>query len=117
MLRGMTARIVLGVSALLWIPYGIYCFVRPESLADAAGVSFSSPTGATDLRATYGGLTAAVGALAALGALSPSWTRQALLTLGTVCAGFGVARVAAVVLDGGLSAYTVQALVLEFVTL
>jgi hypothetical protein len=112
----MAARIFLGASALLWIPYGIYCFFRPEALAEAAGVSFGTPTGSTEIRATYGGLTLALGALAALGALSPSWTRHALVTLGVACAGFGLARVAGVVIDGGPTAYTVQALVLEFVT-
>jgi hypothetical protein len=112
----LAARIFLGASALLWIPYGIYCFLRPEALAEAAGVSFGTPTGATEIRATYGGLTFALGAFAALGALSPAWTRQALLTLGVACAGFGLARAAGVVIDGGATAYTVQALVLEFVT-
>jgi hypothetical protein len=112
----MAARIFLGASALLWIPYGLYCFFRPEALAEAAGVSFGTPTGATEIRATYGGLTFALGALAALGALSPAWTRQALLTLGVACAGFGLARLAGVALDGGTTAYTVQALALEFVT-
>jgi hypothetical protein len=96
----MAARIFLGASALLWIPYGIYCFLRPEALAEAAGVSFGTPTGSTEIRATYGGLTLALGALAALGALSPSWTRHALVTLGVACAGFGLARVAGVVTDG-----------------
>ena len=112
----MAARIFLGASALLWIPYGVYCFLRPESLAEAAGVSFGTPTGATEIRATYGGLTFALGAVAALGAFAPAWTRQALVTLGAACAGFGVARAAGVLLDGGTTAYTVQALVLEFVT-
>lgn len=112
----MAARIFLGASALLWIPYGIYCFLRPEALAEAAGVSFGTPTGSTEIRATYGGLTFALGALAALGALSPAWTRQALLTLGVACAGFGLARIAGVAMDGGTTAYTVQALLLEFVS-
>jgi hypothetical protein len=112
----VAARIFLGASALLWIPYGVYCFFRPEALAEAAGVGFTTPTGATEIRATYGGLTFALGAVAALGALVPAWTRQALVTLGAACAGFGVARVAGVLLDGELTAYTVQALVLEFVT-
>lgn len=113
----MATRIFLGISALLWLPYGIYCFVQPGFLAEAAGVSFTSPTGATDLRASYGGLTAALGALALVGALSPAWSRHALVTLGTACAGFGVARLAGAALDGGVGAYTVQALLLEFVTL
>jgi hypothetical protein len=112
----MAARIFLGASALLWIPYGVYCFFRPEALAEAAGVSFGTPTGSTEIRATYGGLTFALGALAALGALSTAWTRQALVTLGVACAGFGFARVAGVVMDGGATAYTVQALVVEFVS-
>jgi hypothetical protein len=86
-------------------------------VAEAAGVAFTSPTGATDLRATYGGLTAALGALALLGALAPGWARQALVTLGTACAGLGIARLAGAALDGGVGAYTVQALVLELATL
>jgi len=113
----VAARIFLGVSALIWLPYGIYCFVQPGFLAEAAGITFTSPTGATDLRATYGGVTAALGALALTGTLSPAWTRQALVTLGIVCAGFGSARLAGAALDGGVGAYTVQALLLEFVTL
>jgi len=113
----MATRIFLGLTALLWIPYGLYCFFQPGALADAAGVAFTSPTGATDLRATYGGLTAALGTLALLGALRSDWARHALVTLGTACAGFGVARLLGTALDGGVGAYTIQALLLEFVTL
>jgi len=32
----MTARIFLGLSALLWLPCGIYCFFQLGALADAA---------------------------------------------------------------------------------
>jgi hypothetical protein len=113
----MATRIFLGLSALLWLPYGIYCFFQPGSLAGAAGVAFTSPTGATELRATYGGLTVAIGGIALLGALRSDWARYALVTLGTVCAGFGVARLLGSALDGGVGAYTTQALLLEFVTL
>ena len=113
----MATRIFLGLTALLWLPYGIYCFFQPGALVDAAGVAFMSPTGATELRATYGGLTAALGALALVGAMSSAWTRHALVTLGTACAGFGIARLLGTALDGGVGAYTVQALLLEFGTL
>ena len=113
----MAARIFLSLSALIWLPYGLYCFASPGALAEMFGVAASTPTGATDLRATYGGLTTALGVLALLGAVSAEWRRHALVTLGTACAGFGVARLGGVALDGGLTAYTVQALVLEFVTL
>ena len=113
----MATRIFLGLSALLWLPYGIYCFFQPGSLADAAGVAFTSPTGATDLRATYGGFTAALGGLALLGALRSAWARHALVALGTASAGFGIARLLGAALDGGVGAYTAQALVFEFGTL
>jgi hypothetical protein len=113
----MATRIFLGLSALLWLPYGIYCFFQPGSLAGAAGVAFTTPTGATELRATYGGLTVAIGGIALLGALRSDWARYALVTLGTACAGFGVARLLGAALDGGVGAYTTQALLLEFVTL
>ena len=113
----MATRIFLGLSALIWLPYGIYCFFEPGALADAAGVAFTSPIGATDLRATYGGLTAALGGLALLGALSSAFSRHALVTLGTACAGFGIARLLGTALDGGVGPYTTQALLLEFVTL
>jgi hypothetical protein len=51
----MNARIFLGLSALLWLPYGIYCVFQVGALADAAGVAIASPTGATGLRAASGG--------------------------------------------------------------
>ena len=54
----MATRIFLLLSALLWLPYGIYCWLHPSYLAEAAGVVFQ---GSTELRAMYGGLQAALG--------------------------------------------------------
>jgi hypothetical protein len=84
-LRGepMAARIFLGLSALIWLPYGLLCFFQPAGLAESAGVTFTNATGATELRAMYGGLQAAIGA-GLDGGLS-SYTGMALvLELGTV---------------------------------
>ncbi len=33
----LAIRLFLGFSALLWLPYGIYCFLQPNSLTEAAG--------------------------------------------------------------------------------
>src|SRR5512134_944627 len=112
----MATRIFLALSALLWLPYGIYCFAAPASLAEAAGVAFQSPTGSTELRAMYGGLQAAIGLLAALGALQPGWRRPALGALGFLTAGLGAARLAGLALDGGFSSYTGTALAFESVS-
>jgi hypothetical protein len=81
----MAARIFLGLSALIWLPYGLYCLFQPGALAESAGVAFTSATGATELRATHGGLQAAIGAVALAGALRPALSRSALvLEVGTV---------------------------------
>jgi hypothetical protein len=112
----VAARIFLGLSALIWIGFGLYGFFQPGFFADAAGVTFTTPTGATDMRATYGGLATAIGALALTGLLRPDFTRHALLVLAAVGAGLGGARLIGVGLDGDLTAWTVQALVFELGT-
>lgn len=110
----MATRIFLILSALLWLPYGIYCFLDPGSLAGAAGVSFQSPTGSTELRAMYGGLQAALGALAGLAAFRPALLRPALLAIAFLTAGLGTARLLGSALDGDLSSYTAMGLGFEF---
>jgi hypothetical protein len=110
----MATRIFLALSALLWLPYGVYCFAQPGSLAEAAGVAFQSPTGSTELRAMYGGLQIAIGALAGLAALRSALARSALLAIAFLTAGLGSARLLGVALDGGLSSYTAMGLGFEF---
>lgn len=112
----MAARIVLWLSALIWLPYGLYCLVRPGSLEAAAGVVFTTATGSTELRAMYGGLQAAIGLLALAGALRPALRQTALLTLGLLCAGLGSARLLGTALDGGVSSYTATGLAFELTT-
>ena len=110
----MATQIFLLLSALLWLPYGIYCWLHPSYLAEAAGVAFQSPTGSTELRAMYGGVQAALGVLAALGALRPCWVRPALAAIAFATTGLGSARLFGTLLDGGLSSYTAMALGFEF---
>jgi hypothetical protein len=113
----VATRIFLGLSALLWLPYGIYCFFQPGFLSDTAGVAATSPTGNAELRAMYGGLQAALGGLALAGALRPALARPALLTLACVGGGLGVARLLGAGLDGAWSSYTAMGLLLEWTTL
>ena len=106
--------VFLALSALVWLPYGLWCLARPEILADFAGVAATTPTAVAEIRAMYGGLQAAIGALAVLALVRPDRRRGVVLTLGVLTAGLGVARLLAVVLGAGLSSYTVGALVIEF---
>ncbi len=112
----MGARVFLALSTLLWLPYGVWCFFAPGYLAGSAGVSFLSPTGSTELRAMYGGLQAAIGALALAGSLRAPLLRPALLSLGFLASGLALARLGGVALDGGLSSYTALGLFFEITT-
>lgn len=109
----MLMRSIAGVLGAMWVAYGLWCFVDPAMLRDAAGISFTSTTGSVDLRATYGGLTIAVGALLLAGALRPALTRQVLVTYAVLCAGVGTARLAGALLDAEWSAYTAIAIGFE----
>ena len=107
------ARVFLGLSALLWLPYGIFCFLSPDFLAGSAGVTSASPTGHTELRAMYGGLQAAIGTLAGAAVVRPGLVRPALVLLLFLCAGLAAARLGGTVIDGGTSTYTGVALAFE----
>jgi hypothetical protein len=112
----MAVRIFLGLSAAMWLSYGLYCLAQPGFLGEAAGVSFTTPTGSTELRAMYGGLQAGLGLLLLAGVLRARMAPTALVTLAFLGAGLGVARLLGVFVDGGFSAYTGAALALEFGT-
>jgi hypothetical protein len=108
------SRWFLGVSAVVWTPYGLYCMWRPESLRAAAGIAVESATGATELRAMYGGLQIAIGALALLGFARPASARGTIVALAFLCTGLGSARLLGVAVDGGVTAYTTVALIFEW---
>jgi hypothetical protein len=110
----MATRIFLGLSALVWLPYGIFCFFQPGYLGEAAGVTIGSTTGSIEIRAMYGGLQAAIGVLAALAIFRPDWVRPALVLLLFLPAGLGTARLLGAALEGEVSAYTGFALLFEF---
>lgn len=112
----MPTRLFLGLSALVWLPYGLYCFAAPSYLAEAAGVAATSATGTVELRAMYGGLQAALGALLAAALVRPGLRFAALVMVAFATSGLFAARLLGVFLDGGLSGYTGFALVFEAVS-
>ncbi len=109
----MAVRIFLGISAAVWLPYGLFCLFQPAFLGEAAGVSFTTPTGSTEIRAMYGGLQAAIGALAALALVRPALVAPALLMLAFLCTGLALGRLGGTVFDGGVTEYTLVGLGFE----
>jgi len=114
----MAARIFLGLSALLWLPYGILCLLSPGFLAgeSSAGLVASSGTGSAELRAMYGGLQIAIGVFVGLGAFRPALQRPALLMTAFLTTGLATARLLGALVDGGFSAYTWGGLGFEIVS-
>lgn len=114
----MAARIFLGLSALLWIPYGIYCFLVPEVLGSegSAGVVAATATGNTELRAMYGGLQIAIGTLVGLAVFRPGLVQPALVMTAFLTTGLASTRLIGALIDGGFSAYTYGGLGFEIVS-
>jgi hypothetical protein len=106
-------RLFLAANVLIWLPYGLYCLARPDLLHEVAGVAATSATGSTELRAMYGGLQAAIGALALAALARRDLERTALVTLAFLGAGLFSARAYGALVEGGLSGYTIGALALE----
>ncbi|MBT4518807.1 MAG: DUF4345 family protein [Halieaceae bacterium] len=109
----MIASIFLGLQALLFIPYGLYCLVHPQYLSEVAGVSASGITGTIELQAMYGGLQTAIGVLCALGAAQKSMRRPSLIALLFCFAGLAVPRVTLGLMNGDFGSYTLGAMILE----
>ena len=114
----MAVRVFLGLQALIWLPYGIFCFFQPGFLGGEgmAGVVAGTATGSTELRAMYGGLQAAIGALAGLALLRPGLVRPALVTIAFLTTGLAAARLSGAALDGAFSSYTLAGLGFEVVS-
>ncbi len=109
-------RIFLGLSAIVWLSYGVFCFFQPGALVEIAGVSALSTTASVELRAMYGGLQAAIGAFAALAVFQAGLRRPALLAIAFLCSGLGLARLLGVLLEGELSSYNAAGLGFELVS-
>ena len=108
-----SVRVLLVVMGVAFLPYGLYCFAVPGFLSGAAGVTGTTPTGVTEIRAMYGGLQAAFGMLMLAAARDSRLTLGGLAAVAFVMPGLALARLLGVILDGGLSGYTAGALVFE----
>lgn len=109
----MLSRVFLGLVALTFLPYGVYCFFVPGALAEAAGVVATTATGSTELRAMYGGLQTGIGLLAGLAMFRAAWVRPALLATAFVAGGLFFARITGSTLERGWSQYTGMAMAFE----
>jgi hypothetical protein len=114
MLLGKT---VLGVSALVFIGYGLVSLIAPAIPAGLAGLEMSNGDAFAEIGAMYGGLQTGVGIFCLLAFLKPDFYRSGLVLLAIGIGTLALARlVSYLVAADAVTAYTYGALVYEFAT-
>jgi hypothetical protein len=101
MLAAMSSeRLLQLLNALIGTGIGIFCLVWAKAAATSLGISLAHPTGLTDFRATYGGITLACGAFFALAFFGVVDAKAGLWFSVLFYAGLGIVRLAGVLIDG-----------------
>lgn len=108
-------RAFLTFNALVWLPYGLYLFVFPDTLEGIAGVATMSATATIEIRAMYGGLQMAIGVLCGVALLRASFVRPALIAVAFLTGGLFTTRLLGAAWAMEVSQYTAGALLLEIV--
>ena len=77
----MLGKIILWVSAFMFVGYGLACFFAPGLPAGYAGLVISNGDAFAEMGAMYGGLQTGFGLFCAIAALKPEHYRSGLLLL------------------------------------
>ena len=96
------------IGAVITLGLGIMGLTRPAAAAAFTGIAPQGVLGVSEIRATYGGLFAAMGAAALLAPSSAAFTVRAC-----AWAGAAAGRVVSVVVDGSRSPRNLGAVVFE----
>lgn len=105
--------IVLLLSALSFIGFGLALTLYPIEVLAKIDVSVSGPIADTEIRAFYGGLELALGGLILAWTLAPARRRDALLLTAVSYGGIGLTRVLSMVLTGDQSTFLLFAAATE----
>jgi len=110
-------KVVLGVSSLVFITYGLVSLVSPEIPSGLAGLEMGNGDAFAEIGAMYGGLQTGIGAFCLLAVLNSEYYKSGLMLLAI---GIGALALARLVSFGvgteAVSAYTYGALAYEFST-
>lgn len=113
----MPGKLILGVSALVFIAYGLVSLISPDVPAGFAGLVMTNGDAFAEIGSMYGGLQTGVGLFCLLALLRPEYYRGGLAILVIGIGMLAFARlVSALVTNEALTAYTWGALVYELVT-
>jgi hypothetical protein len=105
--------IVLWISGLSLLAFGVAFEIAPLKTMAAAGIELTGPIAAAELRAFYGGVEVALGALIIAWMLDDARRREALVLSAVLFACVGLSRLAGMVIEGADSAFLRFALATE----
>ncbi len=88
----MLGKVILWISAIMFIAYGLMCLFSPALPTGYAGLTMSSGDAFVEIGAMYGGLQTGFGFFCLLGALRNDFYRPALTSLLLVVGGLALAR-------------------------
>lgn len=104
-----------GATGLLGAGYGLYMLWSPGALADSPGIVAENATAATELRAVFGGIHAAMGVLLLAAILSGSLVTPALACIVAVTGGTGLGRLIGAIAESDFSGYSLGLTAFELV--
>lgn len=106
-------RPYLIVQLLAFFGFAVLGLFEPERFAALLGVSLSSVTALADFCATYGGMSAGVALVLALGVARPAWARPATMLAVATSFGLFAGRVLTLAQHGPAGAYIHGSMIIE----
>ena len=113
----MLGKTVLGISAVIFIAYGLACLFSPALPAGYAGLEMTNADAYAEIGAMYGGLQTGFGLFCLLAAIKAEYTRAGLVLL-VFCIGLlAISRLFfTLTTTGPIGVYTWGAMAYEFTT-
>ena len=96
----MLTTIYLGINAVMYLIFGVWCAIAPESTSQAVGLSYTGMKGFAEYTAVYGGLEFGIGVFYLLSLLRPGLQSPAILFSVCLYVGISVFRTAAILRNG-----------------
>jgi hypothetical protein len=110
-------KIVLWISAIVFISYGLACLASPALPAGYAGLSMTNGDAFAEIGAMYGGLQTGFGVFCLLAALNPGYYKPGLVLLVLCIGSLALARLYSTAVAGDpVAVYTWGAMSFEFIT-
>ena len=97
----MFGKIILWLSAMIFIAYGLVCLIAPELPADYAGLGILTGDGYAEIGAMYGGLQTGFGIVCLMGALRDDLRTTVLLVVAVVIGSLALGRLYSVLTGTG----------------